>query len=82
MSSVIPLHLKFGLSLRIKTFVLLLYDADAESYKKQTELLEWMLNQKMFTKIISNFQFQPDAGLFASRRNAQLPVFLSRCYAY
>ena len=28
------------------------YDADPESRKKQTEL-EWMLNQKKFTKIIS-----------------------------
>ena len=34
------------------------YDADAESRKKQTEL-EWMLNQNIFTKIISKFQFQP-----------------------
>ena len=29
------------------------YDADVESRQKQTEL-EWMLNQKMFTKIVSN----------------------------
>ena len=37
-----------------------------------------MLNQKMFTKIISNFQFQHEVELFASRLNAQLPVFLSQ----
>ena len=30
------------------------YDADAESHRKQTEL-EWMLNQKMFTKNFYNF---------------------------
>ena len=36
-----------------------------------------MLNQINFTKFISKFQFQPEAGLFASRLNAQLPVFLS-----
>ena len=52
------------------------YDADAESRKKQTEL-EWMLNQKSFTKIIFKFQFQPQVDLFASRLNAQLPVFIS-----
>ena len=52
------------------------YDADAESRKKQTEL-EWMLNQKNFTKIISKFKFQPEADLFPSRLNAQLPVFVS-----
>ena len=78
---VIPLYLKFGLRLRIKTFGLLLptfqdADADAESRKKQTEL-EWMLNQKKFTKIISKFKFQPEADLFPSRLNAQLPVFVS-----
>ena len=36
--------------------------------KKQTEL-EWMFNQKIFTKIISNFQFQHEVDLFASRLN-------------
>ena len=51
-------------------------DADAESCKKQTEL-GWMLNQKMFTKSIYKFQFQPEVDLFASRLNAQLPVFVS-----
>ena len=52
------------------------YDADAESRKKQTEL-KWMLNQIIFTKIISKFQFHPEIDLFASRLNAQLPVFVS-----
>ena len=32
------------------------YDADAESRKKQTEV-EWMLNQKSFTKIFLSFNF-------------------------
>ena len=35
-----------------------------------------MLNQKIFTKIISKFQFQPEVDLSASRLNAQLPVFV------
>ena len=52
------------------------YDADAESRKKQTEL-EWMLNPKISMKIISKFKFQPEVDLFASRLNAQLPVFVS-----
>ena len=52
------------------------YDANTESRKKQTEL-EWMLNQNIFAKIISNFQFQPGADFFASRLNAQLPIFVS-----
>ena len=34
------------------------------------------LNQKIFTKIISEFQFQPEVDLFASRLNAKLPVFV------
>ena len=44
--------------------------------KKQSEL-EWMLNQKNFTEIISKFQFQAKVDLFGSRLNAQLPVFVS-----
>ena len=44
--------------------------------KKQTEL-EWMLNQKIFTKIACKFEFHPEVDLFASRLNAQLPVFVS-----
>ena len=52
------------------------YDADVESRKKQTEL-EWTLNQKIFTKIISKFKFQVEVELFASRLNAQQPVFVS-----
>ena len=44
--------------------------------KKQTEL-EWMLNQKILTKIISKFHFQPELDLLASRLNVQLPVFVS-----
>ena len=51
------------------------YDADAESRKKQTEL-EWMLNQKIFTKIISKFQFQPEVDLFASKLNSHQSVFV------
>ena len=35
-----------------------------------------MLNQKIFTKIVSKFQFQPEVDLFASRLNAKLPVFV------
>ena len=80
---VIPLYLRFGLGLREKHLVTASYipgkgnyDADAESWKKQTEL-EWILNQIFFTKIISKFQFQAKVGLFASRLNAQLPVFVS-----
>ena len=30
------------------------YDEDAESHKKQTEV-EWMLNQNIFSKVISKF---------------------------
>ena len=80
---VIPLYLRFGLELQKKHLVTASYipgkgnyDADAESWKKQTEL-EWILNQIFFTKIISKFQFQAKVGLFASRLNAQLPVFVS-----
>ena len=81
---VIPLYLKFGLRLRIKTFGILLPTSQEKRTmmqmqnhaKKQTEL-EWMFNQKIFTKIISNFQFQHEVDLFASRLNDQLPVFLS-----
>ena len=36
-----------------------------------------MLNHKIFTKIISKSQFQPEVALFASRLNAKLPVFVS-----
>ena len=36
-----------------------------------------MFNQNIFAKIISKFQFQPEVHLFASRLNAQLPVFVS-----
>ena len=36
-----------------------------------------MLNQKCLTKIISKFQFQSKMDLFASRLNAQLPMFVS-----
>ena len=36
-----------------------------------------MLNQNIFEKIISKFQFQPEVDLLASRLNAQLPVFVS-----
>ena len=54
------------------------YDPDAEPRKKKKKNeLEWMLNQKSFTKIIFNFQFQAEVDLFASRLNAQLPVFVS-----
>ena len=55
------------------------YDADRKSRKRQTKL-EWMLNQKTLTKIMSNFQFQPELDLLASRLNIQLlncPVFVS-----
>ena len=52
------------------------YDADAESRKKQTKM-EWMVNPKKFTKIISKFQFQPKVDLIASRINAKLLVFVS-----
>ena len=48
------------------------YDADAESRKKQTEL-EWILNQKFFTKIIFKFQFQPEVDSIAF----QDPVLVS-----
>ena len=52
------------------------YDVDTESRKKQT-YLEWMLNQQIFIKIISKFQFQPEVDLFTSKLNAQLLVFVS-----
>ena len=52
------------------------YDADAESRKRQT-YLEWMLNQQIFIKTISKFQFQPEVDLFTSKLNAQLLVFVS-----
>ena len=75
---VIPLYLKFGLGLRTKNIWITVsyipgkgnYDANAESRKKQTEL-EWMLNQKIFTKTIAKFQFQSEVDLFASRLNAK-----------
>ena len=52
------------------------YDADEESRKKQTEV-EWMVNPKVLMKITSKFKIQPEVDLFASRFNAQLPVFVS-----
>ena len=52
------------------------YNADAESRKKKPKL-EWMFNQKIFTKIISKFQFQPEVDLFASKLNSHLSVFVS-----
>ena len=36
-----------------------------------------MLNQKIFTKIISKFQFQPEVDLFASKLNSHLSVLVS-----
>ena len=44
--------------------------------KKKTEL-EWMLNQNIFTNIISKFGFQPEVDLFTSRLNAQIPLLVS-----
>ena len=52
------------------------HNAGAESCKNQTEL-EWMLNQKLFAKFVFKFRFQSEVNLFASRFNAQLPVFVS-----
>ena len=36
-----------------------------------------MLNQKLFAKFVFKFRFQSEVNLFASRFNAQLPVFVS-----
>ena len=36
-----------------------------------------MLNQNIFTNIISKFGFQPGVDLFTSRLNAQIPLFVS-----
>ena len=81
---VIPLYLKFGLWLRIKTFGLLLPTfqerrtiIQMQNRAKNKLIWNGRLTKKMFTKIISNFQFQHEVELFASRLNAQLPVFLS-----
>ena len=80
----IPLYLRFGLGLRIKIFGLLLPRFQEtrtmmqmqNHTKKQTEL-EWMLDPKIFMKIISKFKFQPEVDLFASRLNAQLTMLVS-----
>ena len=84
LTCIISLCLKFGLGLRIKTFGLLLTTFQERRTmmqlqnhgEKQTEL-EWILNQKIFTKIISKFKLQPKVDLFASKLNTQLPVFVS-----
>ena len=36
-----------------------------------------MLNQHIFTKVVSKFQFQPEVDLFTLRLDVQLPVFVS-----
>ena len=50
------------------------YIPGKENYDVDTE---WMLNQQIFIKIISKFQFQPEVDLFISKLNAQLLVFVS-----
>ena len=78
MTCFIP-YLEIGLGLRIKTSELLLPTSQERrtiTQKKKTEL-EWMLNQNIFTNIISKFGFQPEVDLFTSRLNAQIPLLVS-----
>ena len=80
MTCFIP-YLEIGLGLRIKTSELLLPTSQerrtiTQKKKKKTEL-EWMLNQNIFTNIISKFGFQPEVDLFTSRLNAQIPLLVS-----
>jgi len=51
-------------------------EADKESRKNET-YTEWKLNENIFSEIISNFEFQPNIDLFASRINKQLSCFVS-----
>ena len=81
---VIPLYLKFWLGLRTKTFWLLLPTfqerrtmMQMHNHAKSKPYWRGCLTKKIFTKIISKFQFQSEVDLFASRLNAQLPVFVS-----
>ena len=83
---IIPLYLKFGFGLRMKTFGLLLPTfqkrrtmMQMQNHAKNKLNLNGCSTKKNFTKIISKFQFQPEVDVFASRLNAQLPVFVS-CY--
>ena len=48
-----------------------------ENHEKKKTELEWMLNQHIFTKVVSKFQFQPEVDLFTLRLDVQLPVFVS-----
>ena len=80
----IPLYLKSGVCLRIETLGLLLPTFQErrtimEMQNHAENKLNWngCLTKKNFTKIISEFQFQPEVYLFASRLNAQLQVLVS-----
>jgi len=50
--------------------------ADTESRKNETQC-EWQLNKEIFAKLRSYFEIDLDIDLFATRINAQLPVFVS-----
>ena len=65
LSCVILIYLKFRFGKKKKIWINASYipgkenyDADAASHKKQTKL-EWILSQRIFTKTIPKFQFQP-----------------------
>ena len=80
---VIPLYLKFGLGLRTKTFGLLLPTfqerrtmMQMHNHAKSKPYWRGCLTKKFLQKLFK-FQFQPEVYLFASRLNAQLPVFVS-----
>ena len=49
--------------------------ADQQS-RKFNDQTEWMLNKQVFKEIVSRFG-TPDADLFASRLNTQLPTYVS-----
>ena len=51
-------------------------EADKESQKIREKDKEWMLNENVLEKIIHHFQFYPTIGLFTSRLNKQLPLFV------
>ena len=69
---VIPLYLKFWLGLRTKTFWLLLPTfqerrtmMQMHNHAKSKPYWRGCLTKKIFTKIISKFQFQSEVDLFA-----------------
>ena len=46
--------------------------------RKEYKQAEWMLSKHIFEQAVTTFQFFPDIDCFATRANAQLPVYASR----